>query len=85
MLEESRKELTEAIALFGHDADTGVLRSQCHYLLGDLARYVFLDVQEARLRYRQALEAYPEHGGAREALAELDRTETQSKNSTAAQ
>ena len=65
------QELQLALELSAQDQNERrrqLVRSQSAHLLGDLYFYVWKDRDKAKAFYEQALQAYPEHDGAREAL-----------------
>ena len=76
------KELLMASRLADTDQDDrrrGLVKSQCAYLLGDLAAFVLVDKDKAKAFYQEALTYFPEHDGAREALKHLESTKPSPK------
>ncbi len=69
---EVEKELYLAIPLFKDDEGGNILKSQCSFLLGDVYFYVYNDREKAKDFYQRALEYYPEHGGALNALKTIN-------------
>jgi hypothetical protein len=69
-------ELLAALELPGLDKDPDSLnlgRSQSAFLLGDLALHVQKDPERARAYYQQALQFFPNHDGASQALQFIER------------
>jgi hypothetical protein len=63
--------LRRALELAAAQPDTlsrALLQSQCAYMLGDIALFVRRDADSAMESYRLALQHYPEHDGAEQAM-----------------
>jgi tetratricopeptide (TPR) repeat protein len=67
MAKEAEKELRSALDLFT-GTGSGAQRSQCYFLMGDLAYYIHKDSRAAKELYQKSLEADPSHQAAKEAL-----------------
>ena len=75
IFKDVERHLREALRLVAQDQDPvrrQLIESQTAFLLGDVYLFVWKDELTARTFYEQALTAYPEHDGAREALKSID-------------
>ena len=71
IFKEVEQELRRALELSAQDPDARrrqLIGSQSAHILGDLYLYVWKNPDKAKAFYEQAVHAYPEHVGAREAL-----------------
>ena len=64
---EAEKELSSALDLFTGEG-SNAQKSQCYFLMGDLAYYIRHDIISARGLYQRSLEANPANQAAQEAL-----------------
>ena len=69
ILKGAEKELLLAVELF-KEKDV-VQKSHCLFLVGDIYYYVYGENEKAKGFYAKSLELYPEHEGAKQALAKL--------------
>ena len=75
IFKDVERHLREALRLTAQDQDPvrrQLIESQAAFLLGDVHLFVWSDEPAAKAFYEQALAAYPEHDGAREALKSID-------------
>ena len=72
MFTETQRVLTIALEAPAQAGEAGrIAKSQCAFLLGQLAQFVWQDPEQARTRYNEALQYFPEHPATIRALQQL--------------